>query len=228
MAKERLYHNPYLQKFLILGYIRNNETDKIANTFSSLENSLDDYLKEIFIIKNGFLHKKSNEEKIVYSKLIIRKAVELMGKNINPTPLLKLANKLSYKTQISYNGIELFKKLNKVILTEGGNLILHSNISGISIENKNKVIGYPITMNGNEFNHDNSKLYSISINEVDTNTLILINPFDISSFTKSSINVSRFKIIDTKLEGELKTIMKINNENLFDISFNLFERKNNE
>ena len=148
-----------------------------------------------------------------------------MSMNIEPTPLLKLANKLSYKTPISDRGIELFKKLNKIIITEEGNLILHSNISGISIKDKNKVIGYPIAIKDNEFVHCNSKLYSVSVNEIDTNTLILINPFDISSFTNSSINVSRFKIIDTKLEGELKPIIKINNENLFDISFNLFENK---
>ena len=206
--------------------VRNDEVNKIENIFTSLENNLDEYLKEFFVIKNGFLYKKSNEEKVVYSKLIIRKSVELMGMNIEPKPLLKLVNKLSYKTQISNKGIDLFKKLNKIILTEEGNLILHSNISGISIKDKNKVIGYPIGVNENVITHDNSQLYSVSLNEIDTNTLILINPFDISSFTNSSINVSRFKIIDTKLEGELKPIMKIKNEKLFDISFDLFNKKN--
>jgi hypothetical protein len=211
---------------MVLNFIRNDEVNKIENIFTSLENNLDEYLKEFFVIKNGFLYKKSNEEKVVYSKLIIRKSVELMGMNIEPKPLLKLVNKLSYKTQISNKGIDLFKKLNKIILTEEGNLILHSNISGISIKDKNKVIGYPIGVNENVITHDNSQLYSVSLNEIDTNTLILINPFDISSFTNSSINVSRFKIIDTKLEGELKPIMKIKNEKLFDISFDLFNKKN--
>ena len=48
---------------MVLNFIRNDEVNKIENIFTSLENNLDEYLKEFFVIKNGFLYKKSNEEK---------------------------------------------------------------------------------------------------------------------------------------------------------------------
>jgi hypothetical protein len=206
---------------MVLGFIKNDEKNKILNLFSSLENSLDDYLEKIFNVKNGFLYNKS-KDKVVYSKIIIRKAVQLMGMNIEPTPLLKLANKLEFKNNISDNGISLFKKLNKLIITEEGNLILHSNMNSLDITDTDEVIGCPINLTKGS----HSDLYSININEKEANSLILINPFDISSFTSNSINVSRFKVIDKKVEGELKPIMKIENEELFDISYNINLLKN--
>ena len=209
---------------MVLGFIKNDEKNKILNLFSSLESSLDNYLEELFNVKNGFLYNKL-EERIVYSKIIIRKAVELMSMNIEPMPLLKLSKKLQFKNNICENGISLFKKLNKLIITEEGNLILHSNNS-YQVTDINEVVGYPIDLNY----HNNAELYSIKINEKEANSLILINPFDISSFTSNSINVSRFKVIDKKIKGEVKPIMKIENEELFDISYNIniSNIKNNE
>ena len=201
---------------MVLGFIKNDEKNKILNLFSSLESNLDNYLEKIFNVKNGFLYSKL-EERIIYSKIIIRKAVELMGMNIEPMPLLKLSEKLQFKDNICENGISLFKKLNKLIITEEGNLILHSSNS-YQVTDINEVVGYPIDIKNT---HNNADLYSIKINEKEANSLILINPFDISSFTSNSINVSRFKIIDKKIKGEVKPIMKIENEELFDISYNI-------
>ena len=122
------------------------------------------------------------------------------------------------------SGNNLFKKLNKVILTERGNLILHSSINGVN-EVTNKVFGKPINIKEKVGGADG---YNVRINEEETKSLILINPFDIISFNEFSINVSRFKMINKNLLQDENTLAKIENEELFDISFDIFQENSDK
>lgn len=210
---------------MVLGFIRNNETEKIINIFSSLDDNVMNYLKEYFEVKNGLLY--VDDKKVEYSKLIIRKAVELMGMNLNPKPLFNLYKKIKWVSNTSEkisSGNNLFKKLNKVILTERGNLILHSSINGVN-EVTNKVFGKPINIKEKVGGADG---YNVRINEEETKSLILINPFDIISFNEFSINVSRFKMINKNLLQDENTLAKIENEELFDISFDIFQENSDK
>jgi hypothetical protein len=65
-------------------------------------------------------------------------------------------------------------------------------------------------------------------NEQKVKNYALISPFDIVSFSNgnsSQIAISRYKIYDKGDFETLKGIVEVPNENLFDISYNIFEEK---
>jgi len=207
---------------VVLGYVRNNQTDKISEVFNSFDDKLCKYLKDFFKIKNGLLYNEENNKQLVYSKLIVRKAVEMMATKISPLPLKKLSEKIEFKENISENGIEVFKKVEKLTITEEGNLIFYTNLLSDKGKEtmKDCLFGSPIDVQ----NSNNQNGYSLTISK-ENNTKVLVNPFDIISFTEHSINVSRFKVLDNKKIDDC--IVTIKNEKLFDLSFDIF-RENKE
>lgn len=202
---------------VVLNYIRNNQTDKISEVFNSFDDKICEYLKDFFKVKNGLLYNEEDNKKLVYSKLIIRKAVEMMSLKISPLPLKRLSEKIEYKENISENGIEAFKKVEKLTITEEGNLIFYTNFltDKGKKEMANTLYGSPIDINGN-----NQNGYSLTISR-ENDTKVLVSPFDIISFTDHSINVSRFKVLDNKKIDDCIVVIK--NEKLFDMSFDIFK-----
>jgi hypothetical protein len=210
---------------IIVDYIKNNETEKIKSLFSSFDDNLKDYLKDIFLFNDKnlqFKNKNKDKKDLAFSGLIIRKAIEFYSIGTSNKPLLRFAKKIERKKEyITYQLRDFFDKLEKFSITEKGNLLLYADFK---MENGDfsgkKVFGSPY--------EESSRYGSMSLKilskkeESEYVKKVLISPFDIISFNRDTINIARYKIIeDSEMEGE--NLVKIKNEELFEMSYLIFE-----
>jgi hypothetical protein len=208
---------------LVCEYISNNQIEKIASIFDNVEQKISEFLKGYFDIENStILHEG---KKHIFSSLIIRKSTELLSLTDNAKPIYDLANKTIISSEsISVKANDFFKNVSKIILTEKGNLIIPSPkiIEGNS---NSLVIGKPIALNNKNKTRRAKTIYSIlasSENNIkEVNSYILINPFDIVSFSDFEVFVSRYKVLENFVDNQ-KGIVEIENEFLFDLSYNLY------
>jgi len=218
---------------IIHKYIIDNNTQEILNLFDNFEDKLFDYIKKYFKIENGNVidcfHNKPNN----FSKLLIRKGIELMSTGEDVKPLYKLSKKIFFSSiDVSEGYYNLFKEVKEIGLTKQGNLLLPITLKEEE-EISKKVIGEPIRIskleNGDiirvKNNNTSFSLSLISKQSIDEiKFYALINPFDIISFTmKNQIYVSRFKVYKKEEIKNIKGIVEIKNEKLFEISYDIFE-----
>lgn len=217
---------------IIHKHIIDNNTQEILNLFDNFEDKLFDYIKKYFKIENGnvidYFHNKPNN----FSKLIIRKGVELMSTGEDVKPLYKLSKKIFFSSiDVSEDYYNLFKEVKEIGLTKQGNLLLPITLEEEEISKK--VIGEPIRISKLE-NGDiirvKSNITYLSLNLISKQSIdeikfyALINPFDIISFTmKNHIYVSRFKVYKKEEINDIKGVVEIKNEKLFEISYDIFE-----
>jgi len=208
---------------VVLDYIKNNEQQRIGEIFNNFDNRISNYLGGLFDIKNQSIYFKNTDQEVIYSKLILRKALELLAINESPEPLIKLSNKIKTKQKLEDKGVKIFQNIKNLIITKNGNLIFHTKIEKL---NQKTFFGSPINYN-DRFNNS-FKLKVVFDYEVEEpNCYILINPFDILSFEYSSINVSRFKVLKN-VEIKDKVVIDIKNEEVFDIPYEIFLLKNSK
>jgi hypothetical protein len=169
----------------------------------------------------------------LFSKLLIRKISEFISLNeTNILPLYKFSKKinlLKLKSISVINYENFFKELTDIKVTLEGNLIIPLRQISIDETKFNKVFGSPININKDKENsfkfiHSNSLSLSILSNEYlengyEVKCYALINPFDITSFSKNELHITRYKLIKN-IEKE-KTLIEIKNEFLYDISYNI-------
>lgn len=215
---------------IVCGYIKNNDTQKIANIFDNFEDKLSKFVSKYFELEEGRMkdvfHKKTNH----FSKLLVRKATEMMSNEADIEPLYKLSKKIFFASEnVSKNANVVFNELSVVGITKNGNLLLPLSSSHKCNGN---VEGTPLDV-GNDFSrkvrHNSLSLVlhkKDNISEV--TSYALISPFDIVSFSNSNsseMSIARYKIYDKGDFETLKGIVEIPKENLFDISYNIFEEK---
>jgi hypothetical protein len=208
---------------LVCEYISSNQTEKIASIFDNVEQKVSEFLKGYFDVENSaILHEGKRH---IFSSLIIRKSTELLSLTDNAKPIYDLANKTILSSEnISIKANDFFKNVSKIILTEKGNLIIPSPTI-IEEKTNSAVVGRPIILNDKNKIRRAKTTYSIlassekNIKEV--NSYILINPFDIVSFNDFEVFVSRYKVLENFVDNQ-KGIVKIENEFLFDLSYNLY------
>ncbi len=210
---------------IILEHIKNNEQQKIGEIFNNFDNRITVYLGDLFDVKNNSLFFKNTDNEVIYSKLIIRKAIEMLAVNESPEPLIKLSKKIKIKQNIEEKGNKIFHNIKNLIITKNGNLIFHTNFERLNNNNKT-FFGKPFNYINNYNNSFNLKVvFNYEVEE--PNYYILINPFDITSFNYDSINVTRFKILKN-VDFKDKVIIDIKNEDVFDIPYEMFLLKNSK
>jgi len=213
----------------VCGYIERGEVNKISDIFDNFEDKLSKYLQDHFELEEGKLKDNFHNSPNHFSKLLIRKGTELMSENAETKPLFLLSKKIMFTSDLNDNG--LFDSLSYIGLTKNGNLLLP--LKNDEVEVSDKVFGSPICITKDNETHlkrspkHNTISIELASNKPKDEFLIyaLINPFDIVSFGKSNINVSRYKAYkkgDLNLENG---ITDIENERLFDISYNIYENK---
>ncbi len=218
---------------IIHKHVIDNNTQELLNLFDNFENKIFDYIKKYFKIENGNVIDCFHNQPNKFSKLIIRKGVEIMSIGEDVEPLYKLSKKIFFSSlDVSEEHYNLFKKVKEIGLTKQGNLLLPITLSE-EVENLKKVIGEPIRVLKSESGvverktHGNTSfcLNLISKESIDEIKLYaLINPFDIISFTmKNQIYVSRFKVYKKEEIKNIKGVVEIKNEKLFEISYDIFE-----
>ena len=174
-------------------------------------------------------HKEPNH----FSKLLVRKATEMMSNEVDVKPLYELSKKIFFASKdVSTNANILFNELSVVGITKNGNLLLPLSSSE---KCNGQVVGMPLSVsNTNEKIERVVKGNTLSLllhkkdNKQKVTNYALISPFDIVSFSNgnsSEIAISRYKIYDKGDFETLKGIVEVPNENLFDISYNIFEEK---
>lgn len=207
---------------VILECIKNNEQDRIGELFNNFDKKISKYLEDLFDIRGQSIFFKGTNDEVLYSKLILRKAIELLTMNESPKPLIKLSNKIRTKQKFEDKGVKVFQNIKNFIITKGGNLIFHTKYTPI-----NNLTFYGNPINQNEYNNSVRIQVVFDYETEVPNTYVLINPFDITSFEHSSINVSRFKILKN-IDIQNKTIVDIKNEEVFDMPYEIFLLKNSK
>jgi hypothetical protein len=218
---------------IIHKHIIDNNTQEILNIFDNFENKLFDYIKKYFKVENGDVIDCFHNEPNKFSKLIIRKGVEIMSTGEDVEPLYKLSKKIFFSSiDVSEQYYNLFKEVKEIGLTKQGNLLLPITLSEEEEVTK-KVIGEPIKVSKLEKGDIIRNAYgntSLSLNLISKESIdeikfyALINPFDIISFTmKNQIYVSRFKVYKKEEINNIKGVVEIKNEKLFEISYDIFE-----
>lgn len=219
---------------IIHKHIIDNNTQEILNLFDNFENKLFDYIKKYFKIENGNVIDCFHNEPNKFSKLLIRKGVEIMSTKEDVEPLYKLSKKIFFSSiDVSEEYYNVFKEIKEIGLTKQGNLLLPITLKEEEEGILKKVIGEPIRIskleNGDIIRKKNDN-NSLSLNLISKQSIdeikfyALINPFDIISFTmKNQIYVSRFKVYKKEEIKNIKRIVEIKNEKLFEISYDIFE-----
>jgi hypothetical protein len=207
---------------VVLDYIKNNEQQRIGEIFNNFDNRISNYLGGLFDIKNQSIYFKDTDQEVIYSKLILRKALELLTINESPEPLIKLSNKIKTKQKLEDKGVKIFQNIKHLIITKNGNLIFHTKIEN---SNNKTFFGNPININSINTSFKIKVVFDYDFEE--PNCYILINPFDILSFEYSSINVSRFKVLKN-VEIKDKVVIDIKSEEVFDIPYEIFLLKNSK
>jgi hypothetical protein len=202
---------------LILDLIKTNQQEKINDIFTSFDKNLKNFLSDSFDIRNQSIFFKNTDKEIIYSKLILRKALQLLAINESPQALFMLSEKLKSKQKFENKGIKVFQKIKELTITKRGNLIFKTNLNSLHLEKEQTYFGQPINF---EKGYQNSFEIKI-INEEAFDSYVLINPFDIVYFGYDSLNVSRFKILKFK-NVITEPIVKIEDEELFDIPYEIF------
>jgi hypothetical protein len=206
---------------IIVEYIKNNETEKIKSLFSSFDESILGYLKNIFIIKDKVLYFKGKEKKeIRFSKIVLRKAIEFYSLGVSSVSLLKFAKKIERNSgSFSFTGNNFFSKIEKFSITKNGNLVLNVNFENETIIKR--LVGSPLSVDqrGISFNLSTKNENNSEMKQV------LISPYDIYGFNTDSLVVTRYKILN---EEEIKgdNLITVKNEDLFEISYNILEEFN--
>jgi hypothetical protein len=207
---------------VILGHIKNNEQQKIGKIFNNFDNRISNYLGDSFDIRNQSIFFKNTDQEVIYSKLILRKALELLAINESPEPLIRLSNKIKTKQKLEEKGVKIFQNIKSLIITKNGNLIFHTKLEK---SNHKTFFGKPI--NQDYYNNSFNLKVVFNYDVEQPNCYVLINPFDIISFDYSSINVSRFKFLkDINIQESV--IVNIDNEEVFDIPYEIFLLKNSK
>jgi hypothetical protein len=209
---------------VILEYIKNNQQERIGEVFNNFDDRIETYLGNSFDIKNNSIFFKGTDKEVLYSKLILRKALELLAMNESPEPLIKLSNKIKTKQKFEDKGTKIFQNIKNLIITKNGNLIFHTKLN---FKSNLTSFGSPINvLNGRYSNsYKIQVVFNYEVEEPDT--YILINPFDITSFEYTSINVSRIKVLKN-IDIKNKTVVDIKNEEVFDIPYEIFLLKNSK
>ena len=206
---------------IIVEYIKNNETEKIKSLFSSFDDNILSYLKNIFIIKDKVLYFKGKEKKeIRFSKIVLRKAIEFYSLGVSSVSLLKFAKKIERNSgSSSLAGNNFFSKIDKFSITKNGNLVLNVNFENETIVKR--LVGSPLSVEqrGINFNLSTKNENNYEMKQV------LISPYDIYGFNTDSLVVTRYKILN---EEEIKgdNLITVKNEDLFEISYNILEEFN--
>ncbi len=218
----------------VVNYIERNEVDKISNIFDNFEDKLSKYLKEYFELEEGKLKDNFHNVPNHFSKLLIRKATQLMKDNLKPKPLFELSKKILFTSDLGQEkSNNFFNNLTFVGLTEKGNLLLPLSVNYNN--NRESLFGNPISLKKNDKgklvrDKTNRTLSLVLQNKENTNQssfYALISPFDIMGFQKNEINVTRYKVYS---KGEfdnvnIKGVINIPKENLFEIPYKIFEKK---
>lgn len=205
---------------VILNCIKNNQQERIGEIFNNFDNRISNYLGKSFDVKKNSIFFKNTNKEVLYSKLILRKALELLAMNESPEPLIKLSNKIKTKQKIEDKGVKVFQNIKNLIITRGGNLIFHTKLTN----NANLTFfGSPINIEGHSHSFKIQVVFNFESEEPDT--YILINPFDITHFEYNSINVSRFKVLEN-VDIKNEVVVDIKNEEVFDIPYEIFLLKN--
>lgn len=215
----------------VCGYVENGDTDKIVGLFDNFEHNLSSYIKEFFILEEGVVKDTFHNQNHHFSKIIIRKASEIMSKNLDVKPLFNMSKKLFYASQnISNEADIVFNQLSVVGLTKEGNLLLPLSTKETQEELKKGVIGNPISIQDNVRTRGANRTYSLGLhkksNVEEVCAYALISPFDIVGFQPNSINVTRYRVYSKGEFDNLKGIVEIQNEKLFDISYSIYEKNN--
>jgi len=218
---------------IVCGYIEKNDTQKIANIFDNFEDKLSKFVSKYFELEEGKMKDVFHKEPNHFSKLLVRKATEMMSNEVDVKPLYELSKKIFFASKdVSTNANILFNELSVVGITKNGNLLLPLSSSE---KCNGQVVGMPLSVsNTNEKIERVVKGNTLSLllhkkdNKQKVTNYALISPFDIVSFSNgnsSEIAISRYKIYDKGDFETLKGIVEVPNENLFDISYNIFEEK---
>lgn len=215
----------------VCGYVENGDTDKIVGLFDNFEHNLSSYIKEFFILEEGVVKDTFHNQNHHFSKIIIRKASEIMSKNLDVKPLFNMSKKLFYASQnISNEADIVFNQLSVVGLTKEGNLLLPLSTKETQEELKKGVIGNPINIQDNVRTRGANRTYSLGLhkksNAEEVCAYALISPFDIVGFQPNSINVTRYRVYSKGEFDNLKGIVEIQNEKLFDIAYTIYEKNN--
>ena len=229
---------------LIEKYIEQKDIQKIANLFNDFEDKIADYLKGIVEIKGGKAYSiVEKNQPYIFSRLLLRKAIELMALNESPDSIRLLGDKLNYidSTDVSEKINDLFARIKIIEMTKLGNIILpvYSSNKNNDFENTEKVQGKPIMVNehsnrvgrGNNYGlkaHINDFIPTEMINDEEVPMKIakvIISPFDIVSCSSDTLFVTRYKVLDENVAiKEISNgISTIENEELFEISYNIFK-----
>jgi len=206
---------------IVVEYIKSNEIEKIKSLFSSFDDNILNYLKNVFIIKDKVLYFKNKEKKeIRFSKTVLRKAIEFYSLGVSSVSLLKFAKKLERNsTNFSFTGENFFSKIDKFSITKNGNLILNVNFENEEIVKR--LVGSPLVEG------ERAISFNLSIKNENNSEIkqVLISPYDIYGFNIDSLVVTRYKILnEEEMKGE--NLITIKNEELFEISYNILEEFN--
>tara|TARA_Y100000389_G_scaffold138202_1_gene135896 strand:- start:4581 stop:5354 length:774 start_codon:yes stop_codon:yes gene_type:complete len=215
----------------LCGYIQNNEIEKIESIFDNFESKLSKFVQEYFTLEEGRLKDVFHNKKHHFSSVLVRKATEMMSVNSSVLPLFNFSKKIFFaSSDIEVQADTFFTKLQTINLTKEGNLLLPIRYTGEIDQNTKGVQGEPINVKEEEngiVRKNTRPPYSLKVlKEIKECThYALISPFDITGFSKGDIIISRYKLYNKKEIESQKGTINIPNEKLFDISYNLFEKK---
>jgi len=72
---------------IVCGYIEKNDTQKIANIFDNFEDKLSKFVSKYFELEEGKMKDVFHKEPNHFSKLLVRKATEMMSNEVDVKPL---------------------------------------------------------------------------------------------------------------------------------------------
>jgi len=213
-------------------YIKEKDTEALANMFSNVNEKITEYAKGIFEIKDNNVY--AIGEDTPTPKLVARTMFEMMSSNENPEPLLFLNKKMNRNQKGVASGMEVFAKLNNIPMTKKGNLVLKISIDKEKLNDAIKkhgiIIGGPRSSQG----YNGGVNYDLPVNNISelydeemVSIHCLVDPSDIVAFFENTIRVCRFKVLENFIIDENKAIIEVPHEELYNIAFDIWEEHKN-
>lgn len=204
--------------------VKEKKYEEIASMFSNVNERVKRYAKGIFKIEGNKVYAKGQEH-IPAPKLVARKLFEMMNLNLNPTPLKYLNKKMYRNGKGIAAGMDIFSKINNIPMTENGNLVIKVGFTteqlNHTLANKGTVVGSPLGITS--IQHD-LPVVGYDFEDKDEYVYCLVDPSDIIAYFNGNIRVGRYKILQ-KYEHKEKPVINVPLEELYDISFGLWDKQ---
>lgn len=205
--------------------IKEQKQEELRTMFCDVNTKIAEYAKGIFKIVGNNVY--ANGETEPAPKLVARKMFEMMQTGLSPEPLKLLNKKMHRNGKGVAAGMDIFSKMDNIPMTTKGNLVLRVGMKKSELNNLLKnygtVVGAPLKSQGGNVQHD-LPVVGYEFQEKNEFVFCLVDPSDIIAYFNGNIRVGRYKILHN-FTYEEKSVVEIPLEDLYDLSFDIWEEK---